>query len=253
MMQIDWWTLALQAINFLVLVWLLQRFLYKPVQAVIARRREQTESVMAEARSLRSEAEKRAAELEEERKELASARDKALEDAHAQARKEHEAILQRARAEAERITDEARERIAIERRDAEHALRDKAAELGVEIARKLLAAAAEGQARDPMFVDGVLSALAEMTPEKRATLRDEVTADGPVRVVTAAPLSQEHADRLEKRLVEALGGKVALSFADDADLIAGVELHFPHTVLRHSWRDDLNRVMKELQSDGQTE
>ena len=38
-MQIDWWTLALQTINFLVLVWLLTHFLYRPVRQVIAERK----------------------------------------------------------------------------------------------------------------------------------------------------------------------------------------------------------------------
>ena len=38
-MALDWSTLALEAVNFLILVWLLQRFLYRPVLAAIDRRR----------------------------------------------------------------------------------------------------------------------------------------------------------------------------------------------------------------------
>ncbi|MEO0035300.1 MAG: synthase, partial [Pseudomonadota bacterium] len=38
-MSLDWSSLALQTVNFLVLVWLLQRFLYRPVLAAIDRRR----------------------------------------------------------------------------------------------------------------------------------------------------------------------------------------------------------------------
>ena len=37
-MQIDWTTLVLEIINFLVLVWILKRFLYKPVMEAIAAR-----------------------------------------------------------------------------------------------------------------------------------------------------------------------------------------------------------------------
>ena len=32
-MQLDWWTIGLQTVNFTVLIWLLNRFLYKPVLA----------------------------------------------------------------------------------------------------------------------------------------------------------------------------------------------------------------------------
>src|SRR3990167_11353393 len=50
-MQIDWLTVAAQVVNFLVLVWLLQRYLYRPIvkamddreQRIAARRREATE------------------------------------------------------------------------------------------------------------------------------------------------------------------------------------------------------------------
>ena len=37
-MQIDWFTVAAQTINFLVLMWLLKRFLYKPILNAIAAR-----------------------------------------------------------------------------------------------------------------------------------------------------------------------------------------------------------------------
>ena len=39
-MQIDWLTVAAQIVNFLVLVWLLQRFLYKPITNAMHRREE---------------------------------------------------------------------------------------------------------------------------------------------------------------------------------------------------------------------
>ena len=37
-MEIDWWTLAIQTVNFLVVVWLLSRFLYRPVRRMIEAR-----------------------------------------------------------------------------------------------------------------------------------------------------------------------------------------------------------------------
>ena len=37
-MKIDWWTLALQAVNAAVLIWLLAHFLFRPVADIIAAR-----------------------------------------------------------------------------------------------------------------------------------------------------------------------------------------------------------------------
>jgi len=48
-MNFSWWTFALQAANFLILVWLLRRFLFKPVGAIVARRKEEIARAMAEA------------------------------------------------------------------------------------------------------------------------------------------------------------------------------------------------------------
>ena len=49
-MEFDWTTFALEVVNFLVLVWLLKRFLYRPVLACSTRRRAEVERHMAEAR-----------------------------------------------------------------------------------------------------------------------------------------------------------------------------------------------------------
>jgi len=57
-MDLSWSTFVLEIINFLVLVWILKRFLYKPVLDVIARRRAGIEKSMADAEALHADAEK---------------------------------------------------------------------------------------------------------------------------------------------------------------------------------------------------
>jgi len=55
-LQIDWLTVAAQIVNFLVLIWLLQRFLYKPITNAMRRREERIEDRLAEAKEAREEA-----------------------------------------------------------------------------------------------------------------------------------------------------------------------------------------------------
>ena len=98
-MRIDWWTLALQAANFLVLVWLLQHFLYRPVQAIIMERQQQADGVLAAADATRAVAERLRSELEEQRAALERDRHQAVEEALARARVEAAALLERARAD----------------------------------------------------------------------------------------------------------------------------------------------------------
>jgi F-type H+-transporting ATPase subunit b len=55
-MTIDWWTLGLQTVNVLVLVWILARFLFKPVAKIIAERQEAAQDALDEAEAARAEA-----------------------------------------------------------------------------------------------------------------------------------------------------------------------------------------------------
>ncbi len=55
-MELDWSTFLLQIINFLVLVWILNRFLYQPVMKVIAERKAAVEKTLADSERARAEA-----------------------------------------------------------------------------------------------------------------------------------------------------------------------------------------------------
>jgi F-type H+-transporting ATPase subunit b len=70
-------------------------------------------------------------------------------------------------------------------------------------------------------------------------------------VVTAQPLDEAAVLRCRALLREVLGGATAVEFSHDPALLAGAELHFPHSILRGSWRDSLVRITAELKSDGQ--
>lgn len=59
-MLIDWFTVAAQAVNFLVLVWLLKRFLYKPILGAMDAREQRIASQLRQAEAEKAEAKKRA-------------------------------------------------------------------------------------------------------------------------------------------------------------------------------------------------
>lgn len=116
-MQIDWLTVAAQWINFLILMWLLKRFLYRPIIDAMAKRREnlaqqsqQAERSAAQAEQLAAEYRAKLAELEQQRSELIAA-------ARQQAAAERETLLQQARAETQNQAE--RWQQAFEREKAE--------------------------------------------------------------------------------------------------------------------------------------
>ena len=83
-MELDWTTFILEVINFLILLWLLKRLLYKPVLNTIAQRKAEIEKRVADSQALRQEAESLRAQYErriiEWEQERSAARSRLLEE-----------------------------------------------------------------------------------------------------------------------------------------------------------------------------
>jgi F-type H+-transporting ATPase subunit b len=147
-------------INFGLLVVLLQMFLYKPVKNRLAERQQRiAESLEAADRASEEAAQQR----QEFEKELAQAREKAQEEAREAAEKTEkmrQEILEDARKEAEAIKSQAREEAEAERQQVMADLRQQAAELAMQIARKIVGETIDEQKQRKM-IDRFLADLGE--------------------------------------------------------------------------------------------
>src|SRR6516162_4211400 len=114
-MNLDWSTIALQTINFAVLVWLLQHFLYKPVLRMIDTRKADIEQHYANAKAAEHEAKARLAAIEAERANVAAERETALRAAAAQAEDAAKARRAQAETDAAAFLEETRRKLAVER------------------------------------------------------------------------------------------------------------------------------------------
>ena len=99
-MLIDWFTVAAQAVNFLVLVWLLQHFLYKPILAAIDARENKIAAALAAAAATQLEAQKSGDELQDKLKAFDAERAARLAQTQLDVHKEREQLLDAARREA---------------------------------------------------------------------------------------------------------------------------------------------------------
>lgn len=84
-MIIDWFTVFAQIINFLVLVFLLKIFLYRPIFEAINKRKEEIESSIESAKEKENEAQRVLEEYEKKKNLLEGSEKKILEDAHVKA------------------------------------------------------------------------------------------------------------------------------------------------------------------------
>src|SRR5260370_23492031 len=137
-MQIDWWTLGLQAVNALVLIWLLAHFLFRPVVNAIGTRQKAAGQLLADAKAAKAAAESERDKAAAEAARLAEHRSEALKAAEAEAATAKSALLAMAQAEADKLRAAAKAEIDAERRTEALAAEDRAGRLAVDIAGKRL-------------------------------------------------------------------------------------------------------------------
>lgn len=217
-MSIDWVTVAAQLANFLVLVWLLKRFLYRPILDGIDAREAAIATRMSEATRIRETAEAAEAEHRAEIARLKAGRESALAALRDEAEAERDALLSAAR---ERIAraQEAREAERIEEaRRYSESLHRKGAEALVALLRKALHDLA-GQTLEERIVARAIARLPEMTDDLRDAMGDSRNAV----VTTRAALSGDLEASIRDAIGTALPGS-EVRFETDATLSPGLSL-----------------------------
>lgn len=244
-MRLDLSTLALQTANVLVLVWLLQRFLFKPVMEIIARRRDEAEKILADAAAKSTQAAEREGELARQKQALQAKAEHIRAAAQASADAARVSIIQQAKNEADEKLKQAAAAIEAERAEMERQLEDAAASLAVSIAERLLTAVPPAPATAAVIAQFEQS-LATLPSDRIAELS---RADAGLEVVTAVPMETGERARLSSALARVLSPLPPLRFSVDPAVIAGIELRGPHAVIRNHWRADLDRAARALGRD----
>jgi F-type H+-transporting ATPase subunit b len=247
-MHFDWSTLALQTANFAVLVWLLHRFLYRPVLRMVDARRAEIEKQYDGARTAEAQMKDRLTAVEAERAGIAAERAAALTEAAVQA--DQAASTRRAQAEREAaaLLEEARKTLAVERSQALAETKRVALDLGAEIAGRLLAEVPM-KLRAEAWIERVEQYLAALPKPEMEALTHQLFDGVSVRVVTTAVLPGESQETWRSRLHNTLCHRPAIEFAVDPTLVAGAELYFPNAVLRFSWKNALAAIRAEIEAD----
>jgi F-type H+-transporting ATPase subunit b len=248
-MQIDWWTLGLQTLNFLVLVWLLWHFLYKPVRAVIDERKQLAERAFADANEKKEAAEAVRRTLEEELASQVDERRELLNKAHEQLEIERAKLMEEGRQEARKLIETARESIAGERQAVLSEMHDEIVDLAADLALALMQGAGS-QLTGEAALEQLEAQIKGLPQTELKRLTDDLDADtAKLVIVTAAPLDAGEQSRWRQRMAACLGDRDNAEFTIDSDIGGGAELRFPHTVLRFTWDDQLRKAKQLLRQD----
>jgi len=250
--ELNWTTFVLEIINFLVLVWILKHFLYKPVQAVIARRRSAIEKDMADARAIRAEAETAEAQYRNRLHDWETEREAARQTLHEEIEAERARLKQSLADELQQEREKARvleeRRLDEDRRQAEAA----AWALADRFLRQLLQQLA-GPELEGRIIELLCHELASL-PEKRgaALARAWKGNNDEVVVETAYPISKKQQEVIRQAFRQRLGPDTqkTWAFRTNTELIAGLHTSIGAWTLAANLRDEMKLFLEAGRENG---
>jgi F-type H+-transporting ATPase subunit b len=223
-MLIDWFTFFAQVLNFLVLVWLLKRFLYKPILNAIDEREKKIAARMGEAEAAEAQAREERAEFSRKSAELDRQRDDLLGKAREEADAERRRLVEEAHREADALAAKRRKGFKKEQQDLSLEIIRRTGEEVFAIARKALRDLASASLEERMC-EAFLLRLRGLSDEEKGLLASALSnSPRPVRVRSAFELPPEQRSAVEKAVREILATEAPVRFETSPDLIGGIEL-----------------------------
>jgi F-type H+-transporting ATPase subunit b len=246
-MLIDWFTVVAQGLNFLVLVWLLKRYLYKPVLAAIDAREKQIALAIADVASQRTAAEQQRSAFAAKKAALDGEGAALLKQAVSAADAERARLLADARAEADALR--AKQTTAL--RDDQTRLRQDIARLAQQevlaIARKVLRDLAGTSLEERMAVV-LAQRLHDLDAAAKETLVAAFGSASEAVVRSAFDLSGAQRALIQNAVDEEFAASIALRFEISAETLCGVELLVGGQKLAWSVADYLGGLERKIAS-----
>ena len=223
-MLIDWFTVAAQVVNFLILVWLMKRFLYKPILRAIDEREKRIATELANADKKKSEAQKESDDFKHKNEEFDKQRAALLSKATDEAKAERQRLLDEARKDAAALSSKLQEAL----RDQEHTLHQAISRRTQQevfaITRKTLTDLATVSLEERLG-EVFTRRLREMDAQAKAGLAQALkTASDPALVRSAFDLPAQQRAAIQNALNETFSADIHVRFETAPDLISGIEL-----------------------------
>lgn len=249
-MQIDWFTLIAQIINFLILVALLKRFLYGPIIRAMDQREQKIRDRLQEAEQKIQQARREAELYRQQQQELEQRREAMFSQVRADVEAERKALIQNARDEVNQI--QARWQHAIrQQQDAfvQH-FRQRAIQQIYAISRHALADLANTDLEQHM-IEVFIERIQKLNTDERQVLRDATKsvnggANHKFTVHSAFEIPEAARQRIDKVVREQVANDINLRFETTPNLICGIELTAPGCKLAWSLDNYLTTLDESL-------
>lgn len=238
-MELNFSTFIFEIINFLILIWILQRFLYKPVLEVIEQRRLAIDQSLAEVKKISREAEKLQSKYENRLVEWEREKKSAMDSLHLKIEKERVHLMKKL---AKNLEEEHKKAEVIKERrvkEAIHRSEKIALKQGARFAGLLLKRAVGPELEVRLFNSLLfdLSNLPEKQVESLHALKELESLS--IEIVSTYELDQEQRKNIQQLLNSIIDLPADYEYRLDPDLIAGFRISIGPWVLKANLKDEL--------------
>ncbi|MEP6763695.1 MAG: F0F1 ATP synthase subunit delta [Gemmatimonadaceae bacterium] len=223
-MLIDWFTVGAQALNFLLLVWLLTHFLYSPILAAIAAREKRIADQIADATAKDAEASKQRDAYQKKTDAFDTERSALLKKATDEAHAEGERLLNEARQAADALSAKSAQALRSDAQQLRASISRTAQDQVFAIARKTLVDLAS-TTLEKQSVDAFAQRFRSIDASVKTGLSKALaSASEPAVVRSAFDLPAEQQAEIQKTVNETMSAEVKLRFETAPELVSGIEL-----------------------------
>ena len=222
-MLIDWFTVIAQVVNFLVLVYLLKRFLYKPILNAIDEREQRIASQLEDAARQKAEAQGEREQYEQLNQDLNQQKTTLLKEAQTAAGTERQRLLDEAKQEYASLRKNLQESLATEKTSLAGELKRRTQQEVFNIARKVLTDLS-GTMLESQIATVFLQKLNSLNKDEADQLRSSFKTTEPLIVRSTFDLSPEQQSTFAEAIKKLLGDGAQVQFRTLPEEVGGIEL-----------------------------
>jgi F-type H+-transporting ATPase subunit b len=249
MLQLDWATLAFQTINFLVLLWLLNRFLFKPLRGKLDERGRTIAEDLQSARSQEAEAALLRTEWEERRRTVEGEAEEILQTSRREATEMSAELFEEARTRLDRLTEEMRLDLVRQRNEIIVQQYDGILDTIITLSGNVVQSVTTRRTHDDL-VTNFCASIYQMSQTDIDEYRRLLAGRIPTAFVsTPVALTAEQSQTLADTLSSLIDRRVELQVSIDPELVAGIQVRLADKLIDNSIRQQLDRIRERVRRD----
>ncbi len=245
-MHIDWFVFLAQIFNFLLLMYLLKRFLYGRIIKAMDDREAKIAARFAEADELKTKAEEEALLYEKRNQSLNEKKETLLNEATLAAEAKRKELMEKVRVEVDAVKARWQDMLIREQDAFFYDLRQRAAKQLYATARKALSDLADADLEE-RIVEEFLRRVQSLDEEKSTQLRKAISGGGKrVTIQSAFGIPAPRQTQIEEVLKKQITNGFTIRYLQEPDIVSGIEMRVNGHKIAWSLNEYLETLVESL-------